>query len=86
MNYDNTDSLVILEGPVVKMKGAVGSHTEHIAVVIKTSEGNFKLRRQGGNPFNDPVLNKYVGKTWSCEGTLLSGSQFLISRCTRIED
>lgn len=71
-----------LEGPVVKKLWAAGSHSEHMAVVMQTSQGNFKLRRMGGNPFSDPKLEIYVGRSWSCTGTLLGSKQFMIRQCT----
>jgi len=55
-------------GKVSRKPFAVGSKSEHEAVVLATNRGEFVLRRQGGNPFFDPDLEKLVGKTIRCRG------------------
>lgn len=65
-------------GSVVKKPIATASKSEREAVVLLTESGQFVLRRQGGNPFNDPELNKLVGKTIKCNGEL-TGYTILVS-------
>jgi hypothetical protein len=55
-------------GQVVKKPFGVGSKSEHAAVKLVTGEREYVLRRQGGNPFSDPVLDALVGKTIECDG------------------
>lgn len=59
------------DGTVVRKPFAQGSKSEHDAVVLTTAEGDFLLRREGGNPFADPVLDALVGKVVRCDGVLL---------------
>lgn len=63
-------------GLVEKRVVARGSKSERLAVVLITPDGEYILRRPQGNPFVDPVLETYVGRHVSCEGTLLAGSTF----------
>jgi hypothetical protein len=65
------------EGKVSKKLYAPGSKSEHEAVMINLDEGEFLLKRVGGNPFVDPVLESLVGKTIRCEGTLKETSLFI---------
>jgi hypothetical protein len=69
---------VQFSGSVVRKSIATGSKSEREAVVLLTDSGQFVLRRQGGNPFNDPELNKLVGKTINCSGEL-TGYTILMS-------
>ena len=55
-----------------------GSKSEHDAVYIRSDRGEYVLRRRGGNPFSDPVLDDLVGKEISCEGNI-KDYVFLIS-------
>jgi hypothetical protein len=50
-------------GKVIQEKFAAGSKSEHEAIFLESDKGRFVLRRQGGNPFFDPELEKLVGKT-----------------------
>ena len=59
-----------LTGKVVLQKFGAGSKSEHNAICLQTSEGTYKLKRMGGNPFNDPELNKLVGKQIKATGML----------------
>jgi len=49
------------------------SKSAHEAVVLLTPQGALKLRRPGGNPFQDPELDNLVGQEISCEGELHAG-------------
>ena len=46
------------------------SKSEHLAVFLRTTKGNFKLRRLGKNPFFDEFLHKLDGKTVNVKGIL----------------
>jgi hypothetical protein len=55
-------------GKVTKKPFGKGSKSESEAIFLETGDGEFVLRRQGGNPFHDPELQKLVGKTIRCTG------------------
>ncbi len=57
-------------GKVIKEVFAKGSKSERPAVLLDTGKARYVLRRQGGNPFSDPALDKLVGKTISADGNL----------------
>lgn len=59
-----------VDGQVIKHLTAKGSKSERNAVYLETDKGSYVLRRRGGNPFFDPVLEKLVGKTIHCKGIL----------------
>jgi hypothetical protein len=61
------------QGLVHQQTVSAGSKSEHRAVVLQTDEGPLKLRREGGNPFQDEILQKLVGKRITCEGQVHSG-------------
>ena len=48
-------------GTVVKKPWAVGSKSEHEAVVLVTKDKEYVLRIAGGNAFQDDRLDKFVG-------------------------
>jgi hypothetical protein len=58
-------------GTVVKRPFAAGSKSERDAIVLATADGDLLLRREGGNPFADPVLEGLVGKRLRCRGVLV---------------
>ena len=66
-------------GTVVRKPFGRGSKSEHNAVWLVTSDGEFVLRRAGGNPFSDPGLEKLVGKRIECTGHLVGGYTLVIS-------
>ena len=55
-------------GTVTKRPFGSRSKSEHIAVYLDTPQGNFVLRRPGGNAFSDPELEKLVGRRIRCRG------------------
>jgi hypothetical protein len=67
------------QGRVISKRVAVGSKSEHEAVVLETGSGEYVLRRAGGNPFYDPELDELVGKTIQATGTL-HGYTLIMSR------
>jgi len=56
-------------GKVKKKLFGKGSRSESEALFLETPDGEYVLRRQGGNPFHDPELQKLVGKTIRCSGS-----------------
>jgi hypothetical protein len=64
---------------VTRRPYAAGSKSEHEAVMLVTDEGEFRLRRKGGNPFHDPSLEQLVGREIEAEGTV-AGPTFIIER------
>jgi hypothetical protein len=69
---------VKIHGRVIKRPVAVGSKSEHDAILLVTDHGQYLLRRQGGNPFADPVLEKLVGKSIDGDG-IVHGHTFIMS-------
>ena len=65
-------------GDVIKKPFGTGSKSEREAVCLVTDAGEYVLRRQGGNAFSDPELDKLVGKRISCEG-IVSGYTLIMS-------
>lgn len=55
-------------GKVTRKPFGKGSKSEHEALYLETDESEYVLRRKGGNPFYDAVLQSLVGKTIRCEG------------------
>jgi hypothetical protein len=52
-----------VKGTVVRKTFGAGSKSEHEGIFLETAAGeSFKLKRMGGNPFNDPELTKLLGK------------------------
>lgn len=58
------------KGKVDKKLYAAGSKSERNAVVLVTKTKEYVLRRQGGNAFQDDVLDNLVGQNIECEGTV----------------
>ena len=77
---DEEGESMIIEGRVIKRRIAVGTKSEHDAVMLSTESGDYVLRRQGGNAFRDPELDRLVGETVSCDG-VIHGHTLLVSRC-----
>lgn len=61
-------SPIEIDGKVTKHVTAKGSKSERLAVFLETEQGSYVLRRRGGHPFVDKVLNALVGKTIHCKG------------------
>jgi hypothetical protein len=70
-----------LRGKVVKKLLYAGTKSEHEGLVLVTAEGEFKLRRKGGNPFWDETLADLEGKQIEVEGTMRE-TRFTMSRWT----
>ena len=54
-----------------------GSKSERQAVVLDTDDQRYVLRRRGGNPFKDAVLDSLVGKRLRAVGDV-HGSSFIL--------
>ena len=67
-----------ISGRVIKELFGKGTKSEHQAVMLDTGQARYVLRRQGGNPFRDPELDKLVGKIIHCSGNL-TGYTFIMS-------
>ena len=74
-----------ISGTVIKEMFGEGSKSERAAVMLDTGEAKYVLRRQGGNPFSDPVLDDLVGKTIRGEGNL-TGYTFIMSEWTDLKN
>ena len=68
---------MVLEGRVIHKRINVGSKSEHEAVVLVSPDGEFKLRRQGGHPFDDPDVHALVGTRIRAQG-FVSAGQFIM--------
>lgn len=55
-------------GLVVRQPVARGSKSERTAVMLRTGDGEYVLRRQGGNPLHDEQVEALVGHTIEGEG------------------
>ena len=64
-------------GTVVRKQVAAGSKSERPAILLQTDEGEYVLRIQGGNPFQDRRLEELVGKRIHARGQL-HGYTFLM--------
>lgn len=61
---------MFFEGEVFRKLYAPGSKSEHWAVMIRTSEGEFLLRRAGANAFQDELSESWVGRRVRGNGIL----------------
>jgi hypothetical protein len=57
-----------LMGTVVRAPFGTGSKSQRQAVWLETSERRLVLRRKDGPTFDDPALDRYVGKRVKCDG------------------
>lgn len=69
----------VVKGKVTRRPYAVGSKSEHEAVILVTDQGEYRLQRKGGNPFHDPSLERLVGREIKAEG-IVAGPSFLLER------
>ena len=59
-----------LRGSVIRRRFGTGTKSEHEAVMLATGQGTYRLRRRGGNPFQDPELDQLVGHEITCQATV----------------
>ena len=73
-------------GEVVKRVYGAGSKSHHDAIFLVTEDyGEYKLRRAGGNPFEDKVLENLVGMAIECQGTEV-GSTLIIESWDKVSE
>ena len=75
----------IRTGAVLRQVVAPGSKSEHDAVILEAEDQAYILRRVGGNPFADEVLDDLVGKRIEANG-MIHGSTFLMSDWNEVSD
>jgi len=69
---------ITLEGEVLKGAFGEGSKSEHQAIYLVIDEDTrYKLRRKGGNPFQDDVLEALEGRYISASG-IIHNNHFII--------
>jgi len=73
-------------GQVIRRRIAAGSKSERDALMLSTPEGDFVLRRMGGNPYADPELERMLGQTVRSEGELVGGYTFLARQITPVKE
>ncbi len=70
---------VTLTGKVIRKRIAPRSKSDRMGVVLENDDGAyFVLRRAGGNPFRDRVLDHLVGKMITATG-IVSGRSLIMS-------
>lgn len=67
-----------LSGHVVQRRVSAGSKSDRSAVLLETNEGDLILRRKGGNPFRDAVIDALVGQRIEAHGVLAGPGTFII--------
>ncbi len=73
-----------LRGKVIKKVLYTGTKSEHEAITLVTREGEYKLRRKGGNAFMDETLIGLEGKEIEGDG-VIRGNQFIMDKWEIIE-
>lgn len=72
------------KGRVIRELVAKGSKSERSAVLLDTGKKQYVLRRIGGVPFDDPDVNKLVGKNISAVGNV-TGSTLMMTDWTEAD-
>lgn len=71
-----------ITGIVARVPVAIGSKSEHVAVVLRTAAGEqYILRRARGHAFRDQVLEELVGQTITGTGRV-TGQTFIMEEWT----
>ncbi|MBN1903540.1 MAG: hypothetical protein JW927_00420 [Deltaproteobacteria bacterium] len=68
-----------LRGRVSKKVLYTGTKSEHEAIILTTRQGEFKLRRKGGNAFMDDTLINLEGKEIEGDGVVRE-NQFIMDK------
>ncbi len=71
-------------GTVTQTLVSPGSKSERQAVVLDTDGQRYVLRRLGGNPFQDAVLESLVGKHLRAVGDV-HGSNFILTDWSELD-
>jgi hypothetical protein len=66
----NNKDLQKITGKVERKPYGARSKSEHNAIYITTDEESYILRQRGENAFNNPELEKLVGKTIHASGKI----------------
>lgn len=77
------EDAVELRGTVMEKLFAEGSKSEHTGIFLHTEDGDYQLRRLGGNPFSDPELKKLIGEEVIATGRLAQ-SLFVANSIKRV--
>jgi hypothetical protein len=77
--------MVKYQGKVIKKLFGESTKSEHDAVMLVTPQGEYRLRREGGNPFFDEELEKLVGKAIRCQG-FVHGHTLIMSHWDELAD
>jgi hypothetical protein len=72
-------------GTVTQAEVSPGSKSERQAVVLDTGGQRYVLRRPGGNPFKDTVLDGLVGKRLRAVGDV-HGSHFILTEWSELDN
>jgi hypothetical protein len=59
-----------IRGTLIRKTFSAGSKSEHEAIYIQTSKGEYVLRLKGSNPFENKELQALVGKEVLADGEL----------------
>jgi len=73
-----------LRGRVTKKLLYAGTKSEHEGITLVTLQGEFKLRRKAGNPFQDDTLAHLEGREIEGEG-IIRGNQFIMDQWVIID-
>jgi hypothetical protein len=84
-NSSADDQAASLSGVVVRRPFGTGSKSEHLAVSLDSGGRLYRLRRSGGNPFSDPVVERLVGKRVHAHG-IVTGTDFIMTNWDEVAD
>ncbi len=73
-----------LRGQVTRDTYGKGSKSERVAIFLETATKRYVLRRKTGPAYADKMLDKYVGRTVTCDGFLLGTT--LLAETIRVTD
>lgn len=71
-------------GKILRRDFSAGTKSERAAVILHSEGRDYIVRRAQGNPFQDPDLEKLVGKTVRANGLLVGEYTLLVSDWTEL--
>jgi hypothetical protein len=71
-------------GKVISRRVSRSSKSERVAILLETDEGDFILRRKGGNPFRDDVVETLLGRHIEAKGQV-AGTTLIMDTWEEIE-